>query len=143
MTHDDLIQAAANILRPHVVKDRLFGDVGAALLSTTGDTYVGVSVDTAGWGFCAESSAMAAMITAGHYQIERIVAVWRDKQSGALHVLPPCGSCREFMRNVDPANMKAEIILGSKKSMKLEDLLPMHAWPAPYNNPEQHPVNPL
>ncbi len=131
MSNDELIEIATNLLRPHVVKGRLFGDVGAALLSTNGSVHKGVSVDTPSWGLCAERSAMASMITTGQYRIDRLVAVWRSEQSGALYVLPPCGVCREFMRSVDPANLEAEIVLSVSRSVKLKDLIPMHEWPSP------------
>jgi hypothetical protein len=76
MTNDDLIETAAGVLNRHVGPDgRLFGDVGAALLSEEGNLYTGVCVDTASWGLCAERSAMAAMITAREYRIRKVVAV--------------------------------------------------------------------
>ena len=130
-TSDELIRIASDVLHPHTVGERLFGDVGAALLSEAGHLYVGVSVDTPGWGLCAERSAIAAMITAGQYRMSKIVAVWKDRRTGDLHILPPCGICREFMRSVDEANLEAEIIVGRSKSVKLKDLLPLYSWPAP------------
>jgi len=133
--HDDLIAAAALLLRPHLVGDRLFGDVGAALVSSTGNRYGGVCIDTAcGTGFCAEHSAIAAMVTAGEYQITTIVAVWRS-DTGDLFVLPPCGRCREFIRQVDPANIETEVVLGRRRSAPLRDLLPAHEWPEPLDTP--------
>ncbi len=54
------------------------------------------------------------MVTAGEYRIAKIVAVWRDNE-GALYALPPCGRCREFMRQVDPANLDADVILDRKR----------------------------
>jgi len=90
MTEDDLIAAAVRVLKPHRTKaGRLFGDAGAAVLSEKGNLYTGTCIDTAG-GFCAERSAMAAMITDGEYKIQKVVAVWRDERNGKLHVLPPC-----------------------------------------------------
>ena len=51
-------------------------------------------IDTgSGTGFCAEHAAVAAMVTAGEYLIDTIVAVWRDEE-GRLFVLPPCGRYR-------------------------------------------------
>jgi len=60
----------------------------AALFDRVADTYDGVGVDLvqpiaarlvlawgSGTGFCAEHSAIAAMVTAGEYQIAKIVAV--------------------------------------------------------------------
>jgi len=107
--HRELINAAAQMLRPHVVGDRLFGDVAAALVTAAGHRCYRVCIDTgSGTGFCAEHSAIAAMVTAGEYQIRRIVAVWRDKLN-LLYVLPPCGRCREFIRQIDPTNLDAEM----------------------------------
>jgi cytidine deaminase len=127
----DLILAASETLNPHVVGDRLFGDVGSVLTTPSGSLYRGVCIDTAsGTGFCAEHSAIAAMVTAGEYRIERIVAVWRD-DSARLYVLPPCGRCREFIRQIDPANLDTEVILGLDRSATLRELLPAHAWPQP------------
>jgi cytidine deaminase len=70
------------------------------------------------------------MVTAGEYRIATIVAVWRDEQ-GVLFVLPPCGRCREFIRQVDRSNLDTEVILGRHDSAALRDLLPRNAWPEP------------
>ncbi|MEV0806578.1 cytidine deaminase [Micromonospora sp. NPDC050200] len=130
-SHEDLIQAARAVLNPHVVGGRLFGDVGSALVTSKGNRYSGVCIDTgSGTGFCAEHSAIAAMVTAGEYHIQRIVAVWRDEQ-GVLHVLPPCGRCREFIRQIDGANIDTEVILGQGRSARLRELLPFNEWPDP------------
>jgi cytidine deaminase len=125
----DLIHAAQAVLRPHRVGDRLFGDVAAALDTATGQRHVGVCIDTpSGTGFCAEHAAIAAMVTAGEYRIARIAAVWRD-EDGKLYVLPPCGRCREFMRQVDPANLDTEVVLGPGRMVALRELLPAWEWP--------------
>jgi cytidine deaminase len=130
----DLISAAAALLRPHRVGDRLFGDVGAALVTAAGNRYGGVCIDTAsGTGFCAEAGAIAAMVTAGEYRIDRIVAVWRSEE-GRLHVLPPCGRCREFIRQMHPANLDTVVLLG-QRSAPLRDLLPAYEWPEPLEEP--------
>ncbi|KRA51435.1 cytidine deaminase family protein [Devosia sp. Root635] len=130
-TSQMLIERAAALLKPYTTSaGRLFGDVGAALVSGSGTVFEGVCVDTPTWGLCAERSAIAAMITAGEYRIEQIVAVWRDAGTGALH-LPPCGHCREFMRQVDDGNLATAVILGPDRSVSLAELLPAHAWPAP------------
>lgn len=126
----DLIDAAAAVLRPHRVGDRLFADVAAALDTATGQRHVGVCIDTgSGTGFCAEHAAIAAMVTSGEYQIARIVAVWRD-EDGRLYVLPPCGRCREFIRQIDPGNLDTEVVLG-RTSVALRELLPAWEWPEP------------
>lgn len=130
-SHRDLIAAARSVLHPHRVADRLFGDVAAALMTDRGARYLGVCIDTgSGTGFCAEHAAVAAMVTAGEYRISRIVAVWED-HCGRLHVLPPCGRCREFLRQVEPDNLDTRIVLGPHRSTALRDLLPEHEWPEP------------
>src|SRR5215216_7846300 len=133
MTNEDLILNAASVLRPRATPDgRLSGDVGATLLTDNGNVYSGVCIDTgSGTGFCAEHSAIAAMVTAGEFRIAKIVAVWRDERNGKLYVLPPCGRCREFIRQIDPANLETLVVLGRRKSMKLMELLPYHEWPEP------------
>jgi len=129
MTDDELIDAAASLLRPHLVEGRLFGNVASTLVTADGNRHSGVCVDTgSGTGFCAEHAAIAAMVTAGEYRIVKIVAVWRD-EDGSLYVLPPCGRCREFIRQVDPTNLEAEVILGRHDSAPLRELLPRHGWP--------------
>ena len=131
LSNDELIANADAVLNPHHVKDRLFGDVGSALVTAAGSVYRGVCIDTgSGTGFCAEYAAIAAMVTAGEYEIARIVAVWRDDE-GLLYVLPPCGQCREFIRQIDPANLDADVVLGRQTSVKLRDMLPFTAWPTP------------
>src|ERR1700712_134294 len=98
----DLVQRAALLLNPHNGGDRLFGDVAAVLVTDAGNEYGGVCIDTgSGTGFCAEHAAIASMVTAGEYQIRRIVAVWRDEDD-RLYVLPPGGRCPEFIRPIDP-----------------------------------------
>ena len=133
MTNEELIRRAASVLRPYATADnRLFGDVAATLLTDKGNAYSGVCLDTgSGTGFCAEHSAIAAMVTAGEYTIARIVAVWRDERNNKLYVLPPCGRCREFIRQINAANLETDVVLGIDKVLKLRELLPYHEWPEP------------
>jgi len=130
--NDDLIETAAASLHPHRVGDRLFGDVASALTTDRGNLYIGVCIDTGcGTGFCAEHAAIAAMVTAGEYRIRRIAAVWRDDKSGHLHVLPPCGRCRQFIHQIDATNIQALVVLGRDESVQLGELLPRYNWPQP------------
>ena len=70
------------------------------------------------------------MVTAGEYVIESIVAVWKD-ENGATYVLPPCGRCREFIRQVNEHNLETGVVLGRDNVVKLKTLLPYHEWPEP------------
>ncbi len=110
--------------------DNSAGSVACALLSAEGHLYLGVCIDiNSGIGFCAEHSAIAAMVTAGESQIARIVAVIGDGT-----VLPPCGRCRELIYQVDSRNFAGtEVILGADKTVKLSDLLP-HPWDEVWQN---------
>lgn len=131
MSNEELISRAASVLRPHITADgRRFGDVAATLVTDRGSVFSGVCIDTgSGTGFCAEHSAIAAMVTAGEYRIAKIVAVWGDERDGRLYVLPPCGRCREFIRQIDEANLDTDVVLGKAKALKLRELLPYHEWP--------------
>jgi len=132
ISHDDLVRAAVDLLNPRLVGDRLFGDVACMLVTAAGNGYGGVCIDTgSGTGFCAEHAAIGAMVTAGEYRIARIVAVWRD-EDGVVFVLPPCGRCREFIRQVDPANLDTQVVLGRDRARPLAELLPLTDWPLPY-----------
>jgi cytidine deaminase len=133
ITNEELILHAAGVLKPHATTTgRLMADVSATLLTDKGNLYSGVCIDTgSGTGFCAEHSAIAAMVTSGEYRIAKIVAVWRDERDGKLYVLPPCGRCREFIRQIDEENLETEVVLGRDKTRKLKELLPYHEWPEP------------
>jgi len=54
------------------------------------------------------------------------VGVWKNEH-GATQILPPCGLCREFMRQVHSDNLDAEVIL-KDRVIKLRDLLPYYDW---------------
>lgn len=128
-TNEELIRQAEAVFNPRKVGDRLFGDVGCALVTDMGNRYVHVCIDTgSGTGFCAERSAIAAMVTAGELKIEKIVAVWKDEH-GTTVVLPPCGRCREFIRQISEANVETDVILARDNVVKLKELLPYHDWP--------------
>ncbi len=121
-TSQEMIDLARSKLNPRQLSgDNSAGGVACALLSAGGNLYYGVCIDVgSGIGFCAEHSAIGAMITAGETSIARIVAVCE----GDI-VLPPCGRCREFMYQIDNTNLEnTEVILGRDKVVNLKELLP-------------------
>ncbi len=127
ITNEALIEKAKSVVHPQRVRDFTIGDVGCALLSEKGNIYLGVCIDvSSGMGFCAEHSAIAAMITAGEFQIKKIVAVWGDGKE--TRILSPCGRCREFMRQIHEGNLQTEVILDVDKTVPLIELLPYHDW---------------
>jgi len=126
ISNEGLIEKAKSVLKPRKIKHGFtVGDVGCALVTDKGNVYLGVSIDTAsGMGFCAEHSAIAAMVTHGEHRIKKIVAVVEDGTP-----IPPCGRCREFMSQIHEENSEAEVIIGKSKSVKLKELLPF-SWDA-------------
>ena len=117
-----LIDAARSVLHPRRLSPSVeVAGVGSALRTASGAVYLGVCIDAqCGIGFCAEHSAIAAMITAGEQRIETIVAVNRDGT-----VLLPCGRCREFIAQVDEGNADTRVIL-ALGVRRLKELLPDH-----------------
>ena len=139
ISHDVLIASAVGALRPHETpgfgngaRGRRMGHVAACLVTQSGNLQSGVCIDVgSGIGFCAEHAAVAAMVPAGEYRIVKIVAVWRNDETGAVHVFPPCGRCRELLVQIDPSNLDTEVVLGRTDSATLRELLPVHDWPEP------------
>ena len=121
ITNEELIEKAKSVMKSRKIKHGYtVGDVGCALVTDKGNVYLGVCIDvTCGIGFCAEHSAIAAMVTNGEYKIRKIVAVTYEGK-----IIPPCGRCREFIRQIDDANINTEVIIGRDKSIKLKELLP-------------------
>lgn len=98
------------------------GGVAAAILTKSGNIYVGVCIDTASsLGLCAERNAIANMITNGESQICKVVALMPNGKVG-----PPCGACREFMMQLDQQSGDIEILLDyeTQKTITLKALVP-------------------
>ncbi len=124
MEDADLIKEAIGALNPRVLStpDIQAGMVACALLTKSGQVYKGVCVDAyCALGFCAETAAIGAMITAGETAIEKIVAVGTNK-----NVLSPCGRCREFMYQIDSDNRDCTVLMPKGKTARLSELLPQH-----------------
>ena len=96
------------------------GGVASALLTASGTIHTGICIDTAcSLGFCAEHAAIADMLKSRQTRIVAIVAVNADGE-----VMPPCGRCRELIRQVDPANWDTAVVVGKDEVATLADLLP-------------------
>jgi cytidine deaminase len=124
VTFEELYLKAKSVTNPRKLsKCAEAGDVGAALLSESGQIYTGVCLDvTCGIGFCAEHSAGAAMVTAGENRVLKMIAVGYDGK-----VLPPCGRCREFISDLHPENLNTEVMVSENVTLSLRELLP-HDW---------------
>ena len=116
-------RARAVALERALTDECISGEVGSALRTGDGRVYEGVSIDCGcGIGFCAEHSAVAAMVTSGESHVSAIVAVSADGR-----ILPPCGRCRELLVQVSHDNLAAEVVLAEDDVVLLADLLP-HRW---------------
>ena len=99
------------------------GGVAAAILSSSGNIYTGVCVDTCStlW-ICAERNAIFNMLTNGEQEIRKVLAVMSNGRTAA-----PCGACRELMVQLMPESYKGiEIMLDYEtgKVVTLGELTP-------------------
>jgi cytidine deaminase len=126
----ELISRAAEALNPQLLAAGFWvADVGAAVEAADGRVYTGASIG--GYlSVCAELAALGQLVAATTPTITRVVAVWRDPADGAVHVIPPCGRCRELMRTLAQENLEAKVILGPDHTTSLGALLPYAAWHA-------------
>ena len=122
MDFQDLLKIAKeNVNERQLSRIATAGTVAAVLLTDKGNVYVGVCIDTpAGMGFCAEHSAIAAMVTAGESHIVKMVAIGIDDEGACA----PCGRCREFINAVHDENYKCEVLLEDGSITTIEQLLP-------------------
>lgn len=96
--------------------------VGAAVYTTSGETFTGVNIENAAFGatMCAERSALAAAVSAGFTDIEA-VAVVGDSEAPTV----PCGCCRQVLAEFNP---EMRVIMGAQSDdvmvMTLDELLP-------------------
>lgn len=98
------------------------GGVAAAILTKSGNIYVGVCIDTCcSLGMCAERNAIANMITHGESEIDKVVAVMSDGRVGS-----PCGACRELMMQLSERSTEIEILTDKESYtyVTLGELLP-------------------
>ena len=120
----DMYNAAKAVLGGKKISEYVTaGEVSAAVLSKSGNIYVGVCIDTCSTlGICAERNAIFNMITNGEYEISKVLCIPPNEGKGA-----PCGACRELMVQLMLNNYKdIEIMIDYSKNyvMKLGDLTP-------------------
>ena len=134
VTNRELIEAALDCLHALRRDDGVkFGNVSAAVASTSGRIYQGVNLFTPAGAaqICAEKMAFGAMATAGEYEAAKVVAVWRPRDGLDAHIVPPCGWCREFISQLAPAGRDTIVLLGEEDGVPVSRLLPRNVWPGP------------
>jgi cytidine deaminase len=103
--------------------------VGAAILSEAGATHVGTNVENASYpeGWCAETSAIAAMVAsapAGPGRRIAAITVVADRIDGRLTT--PCGGCRQRIAECSAAGTPVHVIdpSGKGQTFRIDELLP-------------------
>ena len=117
----DLKEIAGQLVKTKRLNDFIeYGGVAAAIETTNGNVYTGISIDTAcSMGFCAEHSAVAEMLKNGEHKIKAAVAVGDDGNA-----VPPCGRCRELMSQLSKENLNAVIEVKNGIFVTLKELMP-------------------
>lgn len=97
--------------------------VGAAIRAENGKIYKGANIENLSFpqGWCAEPSAISAMIMGGAKKITEL-AVIAEK----LALCPPCGGCRQKIAEFASADTKIYLCdeAGVQKVMTMDELLP-------------------
>ncbi len=118
-----LFNAAKQVQGERVISPFIeVGGVAAAILTKSGNIYVGICIDTASsLGMCAERNAIANMLTNGESNIDKVLAIMPDDKVGL-----PCGACREFMMQLSKDSGSIEIITNyeNRNTVLLKDLMP-------------------
>jgi cytidine deaminase len=123
MTDEELLQRALQV-RDNAYAPYSRYAVGCAILAG-GKVYTGANVENVSYGavICAERSAVAAMVSDGVQEIERVALITQSSPPVA-----PCGLCRQTMQEFasDPESLRILIgnTQGERIDMTLAELLP-------------------
>ncbi len=102
--------------------------VGAALLCKDGSVYTGCNIENSAFSptNCAERTAFFKAVSEGKKDFVKIAVVGGDADSEPLNYCPPCGVCRQVMKEF--CNSDFEIIIAINendyKTMTLGEILP-------------------
>ena len=133
MEYEKLIEVALERMSAAYAPYSSF-QVGAAVLAESGAIYGGANVENATYGatVCAERNAICAAVCAGERSL-RAIAICGGKDGVPSDYCPPCGICRQVMREfANPTTF--EVVLARSatdfKMFTLEHLLPESFGPA-------------
>jgi cytidine deaminase len=108
--------------------------VGACLRTASGGLHAGTNVENASYGLtlCAESAAIAAMVTAGDREIVEVVILTEGAE-----LCPPCGRCRQQLKEFAAAATRVHLCgpEGVRLSTTLGELLPLAFGPDAFGAP--------
>jgi homotetrameric cytidine deaminase len=120
---DELMRAADEVMKTAYVPYSKF-PVGAALRAPDGSIHVGSNVENASYpeGQCAETSAIGALIAAGHTEIVE-VAVTAER----MDICPPCGGCRQRLAEFASPDTQVHLgrLDGPRQTTTVGELLPL------------------
>jgi cytidine deaminase len=130
---DDLLHLARRMmLRAHAPYSSFH--VGAALRSEDGSIHGGCNVENAAYplGWCAEASAIAAMVGAGGKRILECVVIGPGPE-----LITPCGGCRQKLREFASDDLPIHLCGpdGLHRTVTLGQLLPMSFGPQHVGQP--------
>jgi cytidine deaminase len=127
----DLLQrllTAAQEARSHSHSPYSRYAVGAAVLDEHGHVHAGCNVENAAYpqGWCAEATALGAMVMAGGKQAKAVLVTGPGPE-----VITPCGGCRQKLREFGADDMPifAADPGGVRQSWTLGELLPASFGP--------------
>lgn len=119
---------AARRVRAHAHAPYSRFAVGAAVLDEQGRVHAGCNVENAAYpqGWCAETSALAALVSAGGRRVQALLVVGE-----AADPVTPCGGCRQKLREF--AAEDCPIIVADSREVRgrytLGQLLPVSFGP--------------
>ncbi len=124
---DDMIEAARRAMERAYAPYSGF-PVGAVVRGESGKLYAGCNVENSAYpqGWCAEASAIAAMVAAGERRIVEVAVMGRGEA-----LVTPCGGCRQKLREFAGDEVVIHVCgpEGLRRSVTLGELLPLAFGP--------------
>ena len=128
MTGDSGIVAAARAAMARAYAPYSHFKVGAAVRGESGRLYAGCNVENAAYpqGWCAEASAIAAMVMAGEARIVEVAVM-----GGGEALCTPCGGCRQKLNEFAGDDLPIHVCgpEGLRQTVTLGELLPLAFGP--------------
>ena len=126
MTHEFFPQLEALLKNAYAPYSNF--PVAAMIKGASGAIYSGVNVENAAYpqGWCAEASAIAAMVSSGETEIFELAVMAKSDE-----ICTPCGGCRQKIREFASQDLKIFCFgpTGLKATYTLGDLLPYSFGP--------------
>ncbi|MGC9797208.1 cytidine deaminase [Fervidobacterium riparium] len=120
MKTEELIQRAKEVMKNAYAPYSHF-HVGAALLTKSGNVYVGVNVENASYGLtnCAERTAIFSAVANGESEFDMLVVVADTDKP-----VSPCGACRQVMSEFGNFKVILTNLKGDVLETTVSELLP-------------------